>query len=79
MLFYLSMKTKIYTLPSCVQCNMTKNYLNKKGAEFETIDLSQEPDDVVAGFKSRGLMQAPIVVTDTDAWAGFNPGKLDTL
>lgn len=30
-------------------------------------------------FKAWGLMQAPIVITDTDEWAGFRPDKSSTL
>jgi len=71
-----SLMTTVYTLPACQQCNMTKRTLDAKGAEYQTVDLSTAPDDVVLGFKGRGLMAAPIVVTDSDAWSGFRPDKL---
>lgn len=68
----------VYTKPACVQCEQTKKLLTKNGLEFETIDITEDTaayDKVVAlGFQS-----APVVITDTDAWAGFNPAKINGL
>lgn len=56
---------------------------HQKGVRYEVIDLTTQPVDVVESFKARGLMQAPIVVTDTDTdtdeWAGFRPDKIVAL
>lgn len=69
---------KVYTKPSCVQCDATKRLLTKNGMEFETIDITENSDAydyvVSLGFKS-----APVVVTENDAWAGFNPEKINGL
>lgn len=69
----------VYSKPSCVQCTATYRALNNKGARYEVIDLTTQPVDVVESFKARGLLQAPIVVTDTDTWAGFQPDKIAAL
>ena len=60
----------VYSKPSCVQCTATYRALDNKGVTYEIIDLTTQPVDVVESFKTRGLLQAPIVVTDTDEWAG---------
>jgi glutaredoxin-like protein NrdH len=60
----------VYSKPSCVQCTATYRALDTKGVRYEVI---------VESFKARGLMQAPIVVTDTDEWAGFQPDKIAVL
>jgi len=31
------------------------------------------------GFKAMGLLQAPIVETDTKRWSGFRPDKIQSL
>jgi glutaredoxin-like protein NrdH len=68
----------VYTKPSCVQCEQTKKLLTKNGLEFETIDitLDQAAYDKVVGM---GFLAAPVVVTDNDSWAGFQPEKINGL
>lgn len=68
----------VYTKPACVQCEQTKKLLTKNGLEFETIDITEDTaayDKVVA----LGFQAAPVVITDDDAWAGFNPAKINGL
>ncbi len=69
----------VYSKPSCVQCTATYRALDTKGVRYEVVDLTTQPVDVVESFKARGLMQAPVVVTDTDEWAGFRPDKIAAL
>jgi glutaredoxin-like protein NrdH len=69
----------VYSKPSCVQCTATYRALDNKGVHYEVIDLTAQPAEVVDAFKARGLLQAPVVVTDDDAWAGFRPDKVAAL
>ncbi|QWS33034.1 glutaredoxin domain-containing protein [Curtobacterium aetherium] len=69
----------IYSKPSCVQCTATYRALDGKGIAYTVADLEHEPVETIEQFKARGLMQAPIVITDTDEWAGFRPDKIATL
>lgn len=68
----------VYTKPACVQCDQTKKLLTKNGLAFETIDITEDAaafEKIVAlGFKA-----APVVITDNDSWAGFNPAKINEL
>jgi len=72
------MKITVYTKPACVQCEQTKKLLTKNGLEFTTVDITVDTrayDMIVdMGFKA-----APVVVTENDAWAGFNPAKINGL
>lgn len=70
--------TIVYTKPACVQCDMTKRYLDKAGVTYETVDVTkdQEALDLILGM---GFMAAPVVVSDSGNWAGFQPDKLDLL
>jgi glutaredoxin-like protein NrdH len=68
----------VYTKPSCVQCEQTKKLLAKNGLEFNVIDITEDAsayDKVIA----MGFQAAPVVVTDDDSWAGFNPEKINGL
>lgn len=72
------MSVTVYTKPSCVQCDQTKRFLDKVNIPYDTIDITENQeafDKVIAmGFKA-----APVVITDNDSWAGFNPAKLTKL
>lgn len=72
------MAVKVYTKPSCVQCNATYRALDAKNVEYEIHDVSE---DAVAleQVKALGYLQAPVVVTDEDHWSGFRPDKIDEL
>lgn len=72
------MAITVYTKPSCVQCNATYRALDAKGLTYEIIDISQDAD-ALALVKSLSYLQAPVVITDDDHWAGFRPDKIDDL
>jgi glutaredoxin-like protein NrdH len=68
-------KVTVYTKPACVQCDMTKKMLDKNNIEYNTVDITED----VSAFemiKGMGFMSAPVVITDTDSWAGFKPDKI---
>ena len=68
----------VYTTPNCQQCNMTKRWLTKNNVPYDTVDLSQSPDDLAA-VRALGYAAAPVVIVsngdpETDLhWFGFNP------
>ena len=70
--------TTVYTKPACVQCDMTKRYMDKNGISYNTVDITQDPAalDMIMGM---GFSSAPVVITENDSWAGFQPDKLSLL
>ena len=72
------MEITVYTKPMCVQCDATKRALNKAGLDYALVDITQD-SDALARVKAMGFMQAPVVVTSNDAWAGFRPDKIKAL
>lgn len=70
--------TTVYTKPSCVQCDMTKRYLDKAGVKYDTVDITEDPAalDMILGM---GFQAAPVVISDAGSWAGFQPDKLNLL
>lgn len=76
------MKFTVYSKPGCVQCNGTYRAMDKKGLEYNKIDVSQN-EEALELTKSLGHMQAPVVVKwDNDGgvedhWSGFNPEKIE--
>ncbi len=70
--------TTVYTKPNCVQCDATKRMMDKLGVEYTTIDIAANPEEldklIQMGYKS-----APVVITNDDSWAGFQPDKISDL
>ena len=69
---------KVYGKPQCVQCTATCRALNKSGIEYEYFDVTEDAE-AMAAIEPLGYKQAPVVVTDTDHWSGFNPLKIAEL
>jgi glutaredoxin-like protein NrdH len=69
----------VYSKSGCVQCTATYRALDAKGVTYAVVNLETEPGETVEQFKARGLLQAPIVTTGTDEWAGFRPDKIANL
>ncbi|QIM15443.1 glutaredoxin-like protein NrdH [Leucobacter insecticola] len=72
------MAITVYTKPSCVQCNMTYRELDKKGIEYNILDLSAD-EGALKTVKELGYLQAPVVVTEDEHWSGFRPDKISEL
>lgn len=72
------MSITVYTKPACVQCDATKRHLNRLGLEYDTVDITQNPEafDMLI---EKGFKAAPVVITDDDQWAGYYPEKIDGL
>lgn len=68
----------VYTLPACVQCDMTKRQFTKLGVPFKVVDLSSEAGaEARERFKAEGLLGAPVVETrDGVRWNQFRPEKI---
>jgi glutaredoxin-like protein NrdH len=68
----------VYTQLACPQCRATLRALERAGLDYETIDISTDPDarDFVM---SLGYLQAPVVLADDRHWSGFRPDHIDDL
>ena len=72
------MPVPVYTKPACVQCNATFRALDKAGLPYRVVGVSTDAE-ALDHIKALGYMQAPVVVTDTEHWSGFQPDKINTL
>lgn len=70
--------TTVYTKDNCVQCDMTKRLMDKIGVEYETINITQNPEELDK-LVELGYRAAPVVVSDGESWAGFQPDKITAL
>ena len=70
--------TIVYTKDNCVQCDMTKRLMDKLGIEYDVVNISQNPE-ALDKLIELGYRAAPVVITENDSWAGFNPDKIADL
>jgi glutaredoxin-like protein NrdH len=70
--------TTVYTKDNCVQCDMTKRLMDKIGVEYETVNITQNPEELDKLIEL-GYRAAPVVVSDGESWAGFQPEKINAL
>ena len=68
----------VYTLPGCKQSELTINYLTEKEIAHEVVSI-HDNKEAAQTVVDRGFQSTPTVITDTDAWTGFNLEKLETL
>ena len=73
----------VYSKPACVQCDATYRALDKKDADYVSIDISE--DQAAREYAmSLGYLQAPVVVqSNPDGsivhWGGFSPDKVQAF
>lgn len=76
------MATTLYTKANCVQCKATKKALDKKGliegVDYQTVYVDQD-SAALDHLKELGFQQAPVMITENDAWSGFRPDKIANL
>ncbi|WP_174804214.1 glutaredoxin-like protein NrdH [Martelella limonii] len=72
------MKITVYSKPACVQCNATTRALERKGLDYEVVDVSADNEayDHVVGM---GYRQVPVVVAGEQHWSGFRPDMIGAL
>lgn len=71
----------VYSKPNCIQCEMTKMWLNQNKIQFESVDVSEHPEKLEE-IKLNGFQQLPVVALDEHfdiAWSGFNVDRLEEL
>lgn len=71
----------VYSKPNCIQCEMTKMWLDQNKIQFETVDVSEHPEKLEE-IKLNGFQQLPVVTLDKyfeNAWSGFDVDRLEEL
>lgn len=76
------MTITVYTTPSCPQCITTKRFLDRRHAQYVTVDLTENLMSAAYVTQELGYKAAPVVTIHddkdelVDSWNGFRPDKL---
>ncbi|EHJ56407.1 glutaredoxin-like protein NrdH [Streptococcus urinalis FB127-CNA-2] len=68
----------VFSKNNCMQCKMTKKFLEQNGAEFEEINIDQHPEKIDY-VKSLGFSSAPVIEAGDIVFSGFKPAKLKEI
>lgn len=69
---------KVFSKPSCVQCDMTLRTLDRQGLAYQVIDVSVDETSAQL-IQSWGYRQVPVVQFGDEHWSGFRPERLAAL
>lgn len=69
------MNIEFWTKSSCPKCKATERVLDGRNVTITYRSFDDEPG-LIDEAKSRGFLEAPVVVTPEDAWSGHRPDKL---
>jgi glutaredoxin-like protein NrdH len=75
------MNIKVYSKNNCIQCEMTKMWLNQNKIKYESVDVFEHPEKLEE-IKLNGFQQIPVVALDEhfeNAWSGYNLDRLEEL
>lgn len=69
----------VYSTQTCAYCKQVKQYLTKKGREFNEVDLDDNPDKRQELYERTNMMVVPITEIDGELVVGYNLGKIASL
>lgn len=70
-------KVKVYSTPACPYCKMVKEFLKKRGVEFEDIDISNDEEAVKELFQKSGRFDVPQTEINGKMILGFDKKALE--
>ncbi|MGV3300727.1 redoxin NrdH [Streptococcus agalactiae] len=68
----------VFSKNNCMQCKMTKKFLDQHGADFEEINIDEKPEKIEY-VKNLGFTAAPVIEAGNVVFSGFQPSKLKEL
>ena len=72
-------KITIYSTPTCVYCNMAKNFFKSNGAEYTEYNVATDLSKRKEMIDKTGQMGVPVIDVDGEVVVGFDEAKLGTL
>ncbi|MGT2924433.1 redoxin NrdH [Streptococcus caviae] len=71
-------KITVFSKNNCMQCKMTKKFLEQNHVDFEEINIDEQPEKIDY-VKSLGFTAAPVIEAGDMVFSGFQPAKLKAL
>lgn len=72
-------KVRIYSQPTCQDCNMAKAYLDRMRIPYEDINVQEDKKAMEEMVRRYGIRVTPVIVIGDRVMVGFNAPKLNKL
>ena len=69
-------KVTIYTTPTCVYCNVAKDFFKENNIVFEEKNVATDQEALQEMVKKSGMMSVPVIDIDGNVLAGFNKDEV---
>ena len=71
-------KITLFSKNNCMQCKMTKKFLEQNGADFEEINVDEHPEKIEY-LVNLGFKAVPVIEAGDVRFSGFQPSKLNEI
>lgn len=68
----------LFSKNNCMQCKMTKKFLDREGANYQEINIDEHPEKIDY-VKNLGFSSAPVIEAGEIVFSGFQPAKLKEI
>jgi len=72
-------KIAIYSTPTCVYCNMMKDFLNNRDIPFEEYDVASDLAKREEMIEKSGQMGVPVATIGDEVMVGFDRERLSAI
>lgn len=70
----------VYTKNACIQCKMTKKYLDRLGAVYNSINIEEDDEAKTHVVKDLGFLNVPVVEAEGfEPFFGFRKERLESI
>ncbi len=70
---------RIFSQPTCPACNELKDYLKKKGVDFEDMDVTSNREALDEMIKVHKVRVTPLLLAGDKRVIGFDPVEVDKV
>ena len=72
-------KVSVYSTPTCVYCNMAKDFFDENGIKYESFDVAADAVKRKEMMEKSGQLGVPVIIVGDDLLVGFDEDKLKSL
>ena len=70
------MTVEVYSTPTCMYCNLLKDFLKENNVEYTEINVAEDEDKRNYIVEKSGQMGVPVTIIGDEVIVGFNQAKI---
>jgi len=73
------MTVEVYSTPTCMYCNLLKDFLKENKVEFTEINVAEDEEKRNYVVEKSGQMGVPVTIIGDEVIVGFNKEKISEI